>query len=1053
MILTRQNIDRIDIDSVINDRIDAKKLHEILFIVPTRRKIRYLTRELISFSPNSSAAGLNIATIGSYSQNLLPNSIEDENLISEETAVLILNHCFNETRLRYFSQYRSQIPFGTLNRVKNVISEYKRHGISPTRLKEESEKLTGSEKLKALDIAEVYDRFQNRLKKMNLREIGDVYLQLNNLSAHDFEESFEENYGSVQLVIINGFDEFTAPEINIINSTAEIKSLQLYIILDYFKYNPLIFSHLDTCHRRFSEKGFKEIRDLSPAPKSKFINSVRENLSLKTVPEQNTSFKDQLTVISARSREEEIELVAKQIKLLLKRDQIKPNKICVVFNLIEKYSPIIRDRFSLFGIPYNLTDRFSLSTSETIKGIIHLLEIIENDFYYKSILRAFGNYFIKNDGIDLANLLKVSVELKIVSGYSNWLDRIAESVEELKSDVYENENLAEKIRSFQKAENDIRKIKLLLEPFSQKLRPVEFTDKLLSILFELNFPAKILNSSQDVVEKDLKALNAFIDSLKELTEVLELERRKETKFDIKFYLDQIKTLTAFSRYNVSEKPGYGVQITTLNEIRGLKFDCLFICGLSDGDLPTRFSPEVFFSGSFAREENRHQIEQRYLFYQALCVWEKGLFLTYPQFEERKELVKSSFLQDFLRLFSVQNKNKQSFSEVIFSKKELLEHIGTLSDEMKKGLKLPDEINVNIEKISDSINIDRERQENPLGGSRYSGYLEKDIPDNLKERLNEISKRQYSATQLETYAKCPYKFFLENILRIETIEEPLEELEAFEFGSLIHSVLFEFYFKLKKDQIVLNNCSVADFKKAEDILFDLASKKFDQLNLRSELAFYEREKLLGIEGNRRNSILYKFLKEEREYDDGYIPAFFELAFGKLKKDDIQQIPDKKEIKIRGIELRGKIDRIDINQENKTLKVLDYKLGGTKPAIEDIKTGLSLQLPLYLFAAKQLISAHFNEDFKPAGAEIFSLKYSEKDFGRKSVSLKRKGKRDSVDVQIEDAEEMINICIEMTNTYVTDISEGKFNLSLLNNREAKICRYCDFKKICRIQDVIS
>jgi len=202
-----------------------------------------------------------------------------------------------------------------------------------------------------------------------------------------------------------------------------------------------------------------------------------------------------------------------------------------------------------------------------------------------------------------------------------------------------------------------------------------------------------------------------------------------------------------------------------------------------------------------------------------------------------------------------------------------------------------------------------------------------------------------------------------------------------------------------------------------------------------------------------SILYKFLQEERNNNDDYIPYLFELGFGSIRTDNSEQISHKKEIKIGEIKLRGKIDRIDVNPGEKTLKVLDYKLSGASPTAEDLKTGLSLQLPLYLFAAKELISAHLKDDFKPAGAEIFSLKYSEKDFGIKSISPKRKGKNESADIQIQNAEEMIKICIEMINNYVSDISQGKFNLSLLNNRESKICRYCDFKKVCRIQDVNS
>ena len=134
--------------------------------------------------------------------------------------------------------------------------------------------------------------------------------------------------------------------------------------------------------------------------------------------------------------------------------------------------------------------------------------------------------------------------------------------------------------------------------------------------------------------------------------MFEIEYGAEQKFNLKYFLNNIRTAVTSSRYNIKEKSGYGVQITTLNEIRGLKFDYLFIAGMCDGDLPTRFTPEIFFSGSFARGELRHQTEERYHFYQSLCSWNKVLYLSYPLQEERQELVESNFLKSlkhFLKL--------------------------------------------------------------------------------------------------------------------------------------------------------------------------------------------------------------------------------------------------------------------------------------------------------------------------------------------------------------------------------------------------------------------
>ena len=56
-------------------------------------------------------------------------------------------------------------------------------------------------------------------------------------------------------------------------------------------------------------------------------------------------------------------------------------------------------------------------------------------------------------------------------------------------------------------------------------------------------------------------------------------------------------------------------------------------------------------------------------------------------------------------------------------------------------------------------------------------------------------------------------------------------------------------------------------------------------------------------------------------------------------------------------------------------MDYKLGGKKPSMDDLLNGISLQLPLYMYAAKEIIKMQLQKDYKPAGAEIFSLKYKE------------------------------------------------------------------------------
>ena len=1052
MILTRHKLDKIDIDKLIDDKLKNDEIDQVLFIVPTRRKIRYLTREIISLSPHKSISGLKIETIGSFAEKLLEEIEGNIHLISEEASILLLNQSFKRVKLKYFSQYKDKIPFGTLERVKNVINEYKRHGITANRLKDEAEKLSGGEKLKALDIASTFDEYQMSLSKNNFKETGDIYSSLIKKEKKIFDAAFAFLYPDSQFVVINGFDEFTSPEIDIINSTAEIKNIDLFILLDYYKYNPSIFSHLNSCHDRLVAKGFKEVKDISPASQNKFQNIIRENLSIKTLDKKEKYFKDVITQINALSPEEEVELIAKEIKRLLHNDKVEPEKICIVFNLIENYSTIIRDRFAVYGIPFNLTDRFSLSNSPPVKALLGMLEILENDFYYKNIFRAFGSGFLGTMGIDISDLLKTSVELKIVSGYENWSNKIISAIAELSSLDDQSIYNDAKLHSYKKAKSDLEKINVQLKPFTSKLSPDEFRENILALTYKLNLPSILLQASSDIVENDAIAFNSFIKALDEVTNLNKLEYGNEEKFSLHFYLNQLRTTLAFTRYNIPEKPGYGVQITTLNEIRGLSFDYLFIGGLNDGDLPTRFTPEIFFSGSFAREEYQHQVEQRYLFYQSLCTWKKKLFLSYSQTDDKRELVQSSFLQDFNSLFEIKEIAKDNFKNEIYSKEELLEFLGKIPPDKRNDFKLPKEINLDLNSINHSIIIDKKRIEEPFGESEFSGFVSKEISDGSKIKLNKISEGEFSATQLENYAKCPYKYFVESVLRLETIAEPVEELEAFEYGSIIHSILYEFYTKMKEKGIVLFSCSDEEVKIAEEVLFKIAERRFDELNLNPEFSFYEREKLLGINGRKSQSLLYKFLEEERKSDSGYIPEFFELSFGKVKHEE--KFSNKfREVVIAGkVKLRGKIDRIDINENERALKVVDYKLSGTKPTADDLETGISLQLPLYLFAAKELIKRESGKEYQPVGAQIFSLKFSEGDFGKKSISLKsRSSKTENIKEEIDAAEAMIKICLEMVNKFTEDISDGKFHLSKLKNRETKVCRFCDFKRICRIQEV--
>lgn len=1043
MILSKVKRENLDPDLLLNQYIKQEKLNEVLIVVPTNRKIRYLKRQLINASPNKAVSVMHLHTLSTYSSKLFfEDDIKDKNVLGEASAAVLLSKAFAETDLKYFSSYTDGIPRGTLDRIKNVITKYKLNGIKPEQLLKESIKLSGSEKLKATDIANVYKKYLEFCFDLKAYEDGDVYAEVLKYDSLLFENKFRSRFPEVKLVLIDGFDEFTMPEIEIINKTSILKNIELFILFDYYNYNPALFSHLDECYDRLTSKGFFEIKDISQAGYSFYQKSLREKLFAISKNDTNNKAEVEIFKIIGKTAEDEITLVAKEIKKLILEDNVDVGSIAVTFNLISEHSNLVRDVFTRYGIPFNLTDRFSLSESQPVIAIINLLEILENNFYYKNIFRALTGRWIKSDDIDLSNLLLVSSNLKIVSGYKNWIDSIDRTLEEIEINEDDENNFLPK-EFYLKAKNDIEKIFDLVKKFRDKKTITEFNDHFNKLVFDLDIPVKLVNDHPDAVEKNVKAVTTLLQTTDELFALLKKEYGETKKFSLDFFISQLKTALQFTRYNIKERHSSGVLVTSVNELRGLNFDYVFICGLVDGEFPTRYQPEIFFSGSFRKDEYKHFLEERYHFYQTLSSAKKKLFLSYSIQNERKEFTPSAFLNDFTNVFSFTEKSASDYESLIYSKAELLVQSGSLLKEDKE--KILSDAGINPERLKRNIEIDKLRLEHPFGESEYTGVISKSLSDVEIEKLKEQKTKQFSASQLEQYAKCPFQYFLQRILLLEKIEEPTEEIEAFELGSLIHSILFEFYKTLKEKNIVLAGCDDKTFIQAEKIVFNIAERKVNKLNLQSSPAFYEREKIFGIAGKKQNSILYSFLESERKDEGNFIPHYFEIAFGNLESSE----PDF-EVNVKGVKLRGKIDRVDIDKTNESFRVIDYKLGGKRPSKKDLENGISLQLPIYLYASKILIEAQLNKEIQAAEAVVYSLKLNKKDFGEKIIHISDKKNPNKEEI-IKSNMELIKICEETIPVYVDRITSGIFNLSKLEDRENKVCLYCDFKSICRIAEV--
>ncbi|MGE5352961.1 MAG: PD-(D/E)XK nuclease family protein [Acidobacteriota bacterium] len=1065
MILSKHILKSIDLDEIKKNIILKKELSSLLLIVPTKRKIRDLEKELIRSSPNRTTGKLNIHTIETVSAEILMETNSKFRLSDDAVSMVLLNQCYSELKdfLEYFP--KDELPSGTLHRLKNVISEYKRTGITPELLEEETEtrELTHGEVLKIKDIVKLYRSFNQKCEEYGIKEIGDIYAGLNAMPSVEFQKAFRKAYPDASVIIIEGYDNFSPSEISIIDRLGDIPGCNTYIDFDYSGKNPSVFNHLETIYDNFKLLQWSII-PFSGTNNSKaheFKETLSGNLGLNKNKTQKYESNDRIFRIEASTRINETEKIGKEIKELIcpsdnKSVPVAPHEICVVFNKIDRYASVVRDVFTSYNIPYNLTDRKVLANSLPVLAALNFLQIKENDFFYKDIMRAFssGYFFIKDFNYPV--LMKVATGLKIVSGYNNWMSRIKETLALMEIENKEDEDALWFLNNISKdnleeARESLSKLHKELEPFSRPMAPAEFKKELDDLLRRFGFQNKVTgekkrkNASTESLasldyyrfEENTRGYQKFLETVEDLLQLIE-SSGKDKEYDLSFYLSQLRTAFKRTRFNVLEKYNYGVLVTTPDEIRGLKFKHLFIGGLIDGEWPTAYSPEIFFTETFSRKDEQHQTEERYRFYQTLSSWTDRLYLSYPKHEDTREFEKSIFLKEFENIVSTEEINSEKYAGTIYSLQELLQRAGKDLGTDVTGVF----DGITQEDIHNAVAVDNLRAANLYTGTLFTGSINGAnenntlisnisgkslhlLDDNSKEKLTSLKDKTFSASQLETYAKCPYKYFTEKVLRLKVIEEPSEDVESNEMGTMLHRIFCQFYREVTDNKIAVN------IQNKDMLLEKLLSIAREMIKdrLTSPISFYEKEKILGIAGNHEDSILYRFLMTEIESQgDGFVPAYFEVSFGE----------EGESYELEGVKLRGQIDRIDINKDLKQFKIIDYKLGGKAPTKPQLENGLSLQLPLYLHAAQTIINKN-GDNYTPHSAIIYSLKYSADDF-KKNVVIQETSKKIPPLMAME-------ISAKKIPQYIKSISGGVFSLN--DKRDKETCKYCDFSNICRLE----
>jgi RecB family exonuclease len=202
-----------------------------------------------------------------------------------------------------------------------------------------------------------------------------------------------------------------------------------------------------------------------------------------------------------------------------------------------------------------------------------------------------------------------------------------------------------------------------------------------------------------------------------------------------------------------------------------------------------------------------------------------------------------------------------------------------------------------------------------------------MPEPLSQPITSLSP-----TGFRSYLACPYRFYLQHVLRLEAVSDDARELDGAAFGTLLHEVLRQF-----------GSGDLRDSTDAEEIRREL-NRRLDQVA--AETFGKAALAAVSVQLEQARLRLAAFAEQQALRARDWRIEHTELY---ISEEQAELLVDG-----RPFYLRGRIDRVDVHRETGERVVLDYKSSDTPttPERAHLHSGewVDLQLPLYRHLAR-------------------------------------------------------------------------------------------------------
>ncbi len=876
-----------------------------------------------------------------------------------------------------------------------TLEELKQAGISAADLKAfiEKAKLTGLYRQKILALADFYERYNHFLQEKHLADDPGLLAK-----AADFL-GIQSPAGPL---LVYGFYDFTLQQRRLVE--AAVSKTDSLVFFPWRQAPPYELSTPTLSW--LTALGFQVVSLASDLPRYTDLARVQQGLFAEreslpvTEPTSAVPLRDStLQMISAPGETREVREIARAVLGLVQEQGLRFHEIGILLRNPEVYKELLLEAFSRLDIPVFLYGGLPLSHTHAGKAFLLLCQVLQEDFLRERVLEflTFANPpFPGLLGEKASHALpafweQLSIKAGIVKGKEEWWRRLLRM-----QTSWQQEEKGD--GSFSVADTVTNVAAAAAEAFVAFMG--EFFSDCERVLPQATWKER--------VQTFLTLFDKYVGPSEHRERTREEIGRLENlnllggEITVEEWTESASRALSLATVEVGEFERKGVFVGDALSSRGVSFRAVIIPGLTEGGFP-RFLRQDPLLGDEERQhlsetlllemppKRRLLDEERLLFTLAVKGAKESLTLTYPRLDLTltHERLPSFYL---LRVVEALNGSPALFGDLedwcmrvplspFFAGPpgnaiDPLEfHLAQAVRARAQGSLTPLSYLSSVSPFFFPALTAQIKKSQEIVFTEFDGILQsQEAKAQLQEKF--LSSRWdttrrgtvrqgpapivLSPSTLETYARCPFRYFLSSLLSLTPLERPesVAGISPRDRGALVHAVLRDLFVQLK--DLGLLPLSPQDSAVHERLLWQITDRHFTSFAQEGMMGF---PLLWELEQENLREELRLLLRREREMEEDFSPAGFEVHFGLPGDNNEFSTSEPVPFPLEDGEtviLRGRIDRIDVSAgrrtarrgtaDSKRARIVDYKTG--RPIRGTFAGGEALQLPLYLFAAKYL-----------------------------------------------------------------------------------------------------